>query len=157
MTGIPTVRLTRHLGGFWLHGQPRGTSPPLTPPPRALRVLPSPVATTVILLDAAPAVLGSFGDRLGAKALAKLEAIGVQVQLAAKVVGVDGTGIEVEDARGPRRIESVCKVWAAGVSASPLGRQLAEQSGAGLDRAGRIKVYPDLTCRAIPRSSWWAT
>lgn len=104
----------------------------------------------VILLDAAPSVLGSFGDRLGAKAVARLGEIGVDVQLSAKVVGVDGTGIEVEDAQGRRRIESVCKVWAAGVSASPLGALLAEQSGAGLDRAGRIEVLPDLTLPGHP-------
>jgi NADH dehydrogenase len=104
----------------------------------------------VILLDAAPAVLGSFGDHLGAKAQARLARIGVEVQLGAKVVGVDGTGIEVEDARGRRRIESVCKVWAAGVAASPLGVQLAEQSGAGLDRAGRVEVLPDLSLPGHP-------
>ena len=40
----------------------------------------------VILLDAAPSVLGSFGDRLGAKALARLDRIGVEVQLGAKVM-----------------------------------------------------------------------
>ena len=104
----------------------------------------------VILLDAVPTVLTSFGDRLGAKALARLTVIGVEVQLGAKVVGVDGTGIEVVDAQGRRRIESVCKVWAAGVSASPLGALLAEQSGAGLDRAGRIEVLPDLTLPGHP-------
>ncbi|MEP7192368.1 MAG: NAD(P)/FAD-dependent oxidoreductase [Actinomycetota bacterium] len=110
-----------------------------------------PRAARVILLDAAPAVLGTFGDRLGAKAVARLAMIGVEVQLAAKVVAMDETGIEVEDDQGGRRrIESVCKVWAAGVSASPLGRQLAEQSGAELDRAGRIKVEPDLSLPGHP-------
>jgi NADH dehydrogenase len=105
----------------------------------------------VILLDAAPAVLGTFGDHLGAKAVARLAKIGVEVQLAATVVDMDGTGIEVEDDQGRRRrIESVCKVWAAGVSASPLGRQLAEQSGAQLDRAGRIEVEPDLSLPGHP-------
>jgi NADH dehydrogenase len=105
----------------------------------------------VILVDAESSVLGSFGDRLGAKALARLEEIGVEVQLGAKVVGVDGTGIEVEGADGKRRrIESVCKVWAAGVAASPLGAKLAEQSGAALDRAGRIGVRPDLTLPGHP-------
>ncbi|MBC7558296.1 MAG: NAD(P)/FAD-dependent oxidoreductase [Dermatophilaceae bacterium] len=104
----------------------------------------------VILLDAASSVLGSFGDSLGAKAVARLGQIGVEVQLGAKVVGVDRTGIEVEDAQGRRRIESVCKVWAAGVSASPLGALLAKQSGAGLDRAGRIEVLPDLTLPGHP-------
>jgi NADH dehydrogenase len=105
----------------------------------------------VILLDAAPAVLGTFGDHLGGKAVARLAKIGVEVQLAARVMDVDATGIEVEDDRGRRRrIEAVCKVWAAGVSASPLGRQLAEQSGARLDRAGRIEVEPDLTLPGHP-------
>jgi len=104
----------------------------------------------VILLDAAPTVLAAFGDHLGTKALAKLSRIGVHVQLGAKVVGVDGTGIDVEDSFGHRRIECVCKVWAAGVQASPLGRMLAEQSGAELDRAGRVKVEPDLTLPSHP-------
>ena len=43
------------------------------------------------------------------------------------------------DADGARpAIEALTKVWAAGVQASPLGRQIAEQSGAGVDRAGRV-------------------
>jgi NADH dehydrogenase len=67
-----------------------------------------PRSARVILLDAAPSVLGSFGDPLGAKALATLGRIGVQVQLGARVVGMDGTGIEVQDAHGRRRIDSVC-------------------------------------------------
>ena len=77
--------------------------------------------------------------------------IGVEVQLGAKVVNVDATGIEVEDANGQhRRIESVCKVWAAGVQASELGAQLAEQSGAEVDRAGRVLVNDDLTLPGHP-------
>ena len=40
--------------------------------------------------------------------------------------------------------------WAAGVSASPLGKQLAEQSGAELDRAGRVQVNDDLTLPGYP-------
>jgi NADH dehydrogenase len=110
-----------------------------------------PARVRVILLDAAPSVLGSFGDRLGAKALKRLDEIGVEVRLGSKVIGVDGGGIEVEDAQGSRaRIESICKVWAAGVQASPLGALLAEQSGAGLDRAGRVRVEPDLTLPGHP-------
>jgi len=108
-----------------------------------------PRSARVILLDAAPSVLGSFGDPLGAKALAKLGRIGVQVQLGARVVGTDGTGIEVQDAHGRRRIDSVCKVWAAGVCASPLGG-LAQQCGAALDAVGRIEVQPDLTLPGHP-------
>ncbi|MEO7130140.1 MAG: NAD(P)/FAD-dependent oxidoreductase [Dermatophilaceae bacterium] len=105
----------------------------------------------IILLDAAPNVLGSFGQKLGGRAQSRLESMGVEVRLGAKVVDVDQTGIEVEHSDGTRaRIESVCKVWAAGVSASPLGAMLAEQSGASLDRAGRIEVLEDLTLLGHP-------
>jgi NADH dehydrogenase len=41
-------------------------------------------------------------------------------------------------------------IWAAGVTASSLARSLAEQSGAELDRAGRITVEPDLTLTGHP-------
>ena len=49
-----------------------------------------------------------------------------------------------------RRIESACKVWSAGVQASPLGKTLAEQSGIEVDRAGRVPVEPDLTLPGHP-------
>jgi NADH dehydrogenase len=105
----------------------------------------------IILLDAAPGVLGAFGDHLGSRAAAQLLRIGVDVQLGAKVIGVDATGIDIESSDGThRRIESICKIWAAGVSASPLGTILAAQSGAGTDRAGRVKVQPDLTLPGHP-------
>jgi NADH dehydrogenase len=110
-----------------------------------------PATARVVLLDAADKVLGPFGDRLADKAFRQLRKIKVDVQLGAKVVDVDATGIEVEDRDGRRRrIESMCKIWAAGVSASPLGRQLAEQSGAELDRTGHVRTRPDCTIPGHP-------
>jgi NADH:ubiquinone reductase (H+-translocating) len=110
-----------------------------------------PTRARILLLDAAPAVLGTFGERLSQKAQTQLERIGVQVELNVKVVGVDVSGVDVIDPDGSaRRIPSRCKVWAAGVSASPLGRVLAEQTGAELDRAGRVKVNPDTTLPGHP-------
>jgi NADH:ubiquinone reductase (H+-translocating) len=107
--------------------------------------------TRVILLDAAPAVLGMFGEKLSEAATDQLKKIGVEVQLNVKVVGVDNTGVDVIDPDGTqRRIPSRCKVWAAGVSASPLGKQLAEQSGTEIDRAGRVKVNDDLSLPGHP-------
>jgi NADH dehydrogenase len=110
-----------------------------------------PATTRVVLLDAAPQILNGFGEDLAGKATRQLNRIKVDVQLGAKVVDVDAAGIEVEDAAGQRRrIESACKIWAAGVSASPLSRQLGEQTGADLDRAGRIALQPDLTLPGHP-------
>jgi NADH:ubiquinone reductase (H+-translocating) len=105
----------------------------------------------VILIDAAPQVLPPFGARLGEKTKRALEGLGVEVQLGAMVVDVDERGLEVQDKDGTRRrIDAVTKVWAAGVQASPLGRMLADQTGAPLDRAGRIGVNPDLTLPGHP-------
>ena len=105
----------------------------------------------VILLDAAPAVLPPMGEKLGKKAQARLEQMGVEIQLGAMVTDVDRNGLTVKDSDGTiRRIESTCKVWSAGVSASPLGKQLAAQSSVELDRAGRVKVLPDLSVPGYP-------
>jgi NADH dehydrogenase len=105
----------------------------------------------VILLDAAPQVLPPFGEKLGAKTKKELEGLGIEVQLGAMVVDVDERGLEVQDKDGTRRrIGAVTKIWAAGVQASPLGRTLSEQTGASLDRAGRISVNPDLTLPGYP-------
>ncbi|ORB29833.1 NAD(P)/FAD-dependent oxidoreductase [Mycolicibacterium parafortuitum] len=105
----------------------------------------------VILLDAAPAVLPPMGEKLGKKAQDRLEKMGVEIQLNAMVTDVDRNGITVKDPDGTmRRIEAACKVWSAGVSASPLGRDLADQSGVELDRAGRVKVLPDLSIPGHP-------
>jgi NADH:quinone reductase (non-electrogenic) len=104
----------------------------------------------VILIDALPAVLNTFGDHLSTRALRQLHLLGVEVELETKVVGVDATGIDVETKRGRERIESMTKMWAAGVAAPPLGAQLAKATGAETDRAGRIKVNPDTTIPGHP-------
>jgi NADH dehydrogenase len=105
----------------------------------------------VILVDAAGQVLPPFGAKLGAWTERRLAELGVEVQLGAMVVAVDEGGLEVQDRDGGRRrIDAVTKVWAAGVQASPLGRTLSEQTGAALDRAGRIAVNPDLTLPGHP-------
>ncbi|MEZ5211754.1 MULTISPECIES: NAD(P)/FAD-dependent oxidoreductase [unclassified Gordonia (in: high G+C Gram-positive bacteria)] len=105
-----------------------------------------PTKARVILLDAAPAVLAPFGPKLGAKASKRLEKLGVEIQLGAMVVDLDYDGLVVKDKDGTeRRIESQCKVWSAGVQASALGEVLRDKTGVELDRAGRVKVGPDLT------------
>ena len=106
----------------------------------------------VILLDAAPAVLPPMGAKLGRKAQRRLEKMGVEIQLNAMVTDVDYMGLTIKQKDGTeRRIQCACKVWSAGVQASPLGKQLAEQSdGTQIDRAGRVVVEPDLTIKGHP-------
>jgi NADH dehydrogenase len=105
----------------------------------------------VILLDAGSAVLRPMGVNLGNKAQARLQKLGVEIQLGATVVDVDRDGLTVKDSEGATcRIESACKVWSAGVAASPLGKQIAEQAGAEVDGSGRVVVLADLTVAGHP-------
>ncbi|CAM2891015.1 NAD(P)/FAD-dependent oxidoreductase [Prescottella defluvii] len=105
----------------------------------------------VILVDGAPAVLPVYGGKLSRKAAERLEKLGVEILLNAMVTNVDVNGLVVRREDGSEtRIEAQCKVWSAGVQASPLGRQLGEQSGAEVDRAGRVHVNPDLTLPGYP-------
>ena len=110
-----------------------------------------PTEAHVILLDAAPAVLPPMGEKLGLRAKERLEKMGVEIQLNAMVTDVDRNGLTVKDKDGTiRRIESASKVWSAGVQASPLGKDLAAQSDTEIDRAGRVKVNPDLSIPGHP-------
>ncbi|TDK89928.1 NAD(P)/FAD-dependent oxidoreductase [Mycobacterium paragordonae] len=112
----------------------------------------TPSECRVILLDAAGAVLPPMGEKLGLKAQHKLEKMDVEVQLNAMVTAVDYKGITVKEKDGTeRRIECACKVWAAGVQASSLGKMIADQAdGTETDRAGRVVVEPDLTVKGHP-------
>jgi NADH:ubiquinone reductase (H+-translocating) len=92
-----------------------------------------------VLLDAMDTVLPSYPPRLRRRARRDLEGLGVELRLGTQVVGVDGTGLDIE--RG--RIEARTKIWAAGVQASSLGRLLADRAQATVDRAGRVEVAPD--------------
>jgi NADH:ubiquinone reductase (H+-translocating) len=111
-----------------------------------------PTEARVILVEAAPAVLPPMGPKLGLKAQRRLEKMGVEVKLNTMVTDVDYMGLTVKEKDGEEyRIESAVKVWSAGVQASPLGRQIAEQSeGTEVDRAGRVVVEPDLTVKGHP-------
>lgn len=105
----------------------------------------------VVLVDAAPQVLPPFGKKLGEKSKLELEKLGVEVVLGAMVTDVDERGIEMKFKDGRvERIDSVTKIWAAGVQANALGSTLSEQTGAPIDRAGRIAVNPDLTLPGHP-------
>jgi NADH dehydrogenase len=111
----------------------------------------NPRSARILLIDAMDNVLGTFGTKLSAGAARQLEMLGVDVWLSEKVVDVDDRSVTVEDHSGKRtRVPTRTVVWAAGVKASPLAATLAEQSGAELDRGGRVKVEPDCSLPGHP-------
>ncbi|MEO5737514.1 MAG: NAD(P)/FAD-dependent oxidoreductase [Variovorax sp.] len=122
-----------------------------------------PSSAEVLLIEGGPRVLQAMPESLSRKALEQLDKLGVKVRLNAKVTAIDAAGLQVETVSSADatsvdsyRIESNCVVWAAGVAASPLGRMLARAVGApasDVDRAGRIKVQPDLSVAGHPEIS----
>ena len=99
-------------------------------------------AARVVLVEGLPRVLSAFPDQLSAKAVAQLERLGVEVRTGTLVTGIDAAGVTL----GTERLPARTVLWAAGVAASPLARSL----GVPLDRAGRVRVEPDLTIPGHP-------
>jgi len=102
-----------------------------------------PTQARVILIEAAPSILSHLPPDLTRSAQRQLEHLGVHVRTSTRV-GAIRRG-EVELATG-ETIHAENIIWAAGVSAAPLTKKL----GVDLDRAGRIKVKPDLSVPAHP-------
>jgi NADH dehydrogenase len=110
-----------------------------------------PRGASVLLVEAGPRVLSSFPESLSHRAERALAKLGVTVLLETPVVGVDADHVTLSHRHG--RVEDVpCRtaVWAAGVKASPLAAALATAAGLDVDRAGRIRVEPDLTLPGHP-------
>jgi NADH:ubiquinone reductase (H+-translocating) len=104
----------------------------------------------IVLVDGADAVLPAFHEELSDRARRDLGDLGVDVQLSAMAVGVDHDGIDLRCGDTLQRIDAKTIVWAAGVQASPLASALGAASGAEVDRAGRIRVEPDLSVPGHP-------
>jgi NADH dehydrogenase len=96
-----------------------------------------PEKAEIILLEVMPRILGPFSEKLSASAQRQLESLGVDVRLDQKIKDIRHGVIELEG----ETLKAENIIWGAGVRASPVCNDLpAEQ-----DRAGRIKVAPDLS------------
>ncbi len=126
-TGVELAGTLAEIARHTLHGEFRRVDP------RSARVL---------LLEAGPRVLSNFPESLSEKARAQLERIGVEVRTGVPVNAIDGDGVQL----GEEHIAARTVLWAAGVAASPLARDL----GAPLDHAGRVIVQPDLSVPGHP-------
>ena len=96
----------------------------------------------VVLVEGSDRVLPPYPPALSEKARLQLERLGVTVWVGKRVTGVDPGGVAI----GAERLDAKTVLWAAGVASSPLGASL----GVPLDRAGRVKVEPDLSIPGHP-------
>src|SRR5215207_5586512 len=104
-----------------------------------------PTSAKVLLIDGGKEPLASFGGNLSGKGRKELEHMGVELRMGLRATNVDFDGLDVQNPDGSERIDAHTVIWAAGVAASPLAKQLADASGAESDRAGRVAVLPDCT------------
>jgi NADH dehydrogenase len=75
----------------------------------------------------------------------------VTVRLSNTVIDLDDESVTVRAADGAEeRIPTYAVVWAAGVMASELASQLAQQAGLDIDRSGRLEVSEDLSLPGHP-------
>jgi NADH dehydrogenase len=95
----------------------------------------NPANLRVILVQGQPRILPQFPEELSAKALLRLQHLGVDVRLNSRVTKVDAEGVTI----GEEIIRSKNVFWTAGVSANPLLRSFNLPT----DRSGRIVVQND--------------
>ena len=100
------------------------------------------IGKNITLIEAGPRLLPAFDPDLSDKAREQLERLGVEVHTGVAVTDIDADGVKL----GERRLTARTVLWAAGVAASPVGALL----GTALDRAGRVRVLPDLSLPGHP-------
>lgn len=101
-----------------------------------------PLRARIVLVEAAPRVLGGFDESLSLKVQKRLQRMGVELRLGQPVEHIDAEGVIV----GGERIFSRTVIWTAGVTPSPVAKWL----GAPTDRLGRVLVNADLTVMDHP-------
>ena len=101
-----------------------------------------PQSARIILADKAERPIATFSEKLSEAALQRLISLGIEVRLGTAVGTIDEEGVFI----GDERIPAETVVWSAGVAPSPAGKWL----GSAVDRAGRVRIEPDLTVPEHP-------
>jgi NADH dehydrogenase len=104
-----------------------------------------PSEAKILLLEGQERILPVYPPQLSDKAVKALEKLGVTVQTETFVTKIEGGVVTLKHRGEEEQIQSRTVIWAAGVQATPMGRTVAERTGAELDRMGRVIVEPDLS------------
>src|SRR5207247_681085 len=96
-----------------------------------------PTQARIILVEGSPHVLSHLPPDLSLRAQRQLERLGVRIRTSTRVKDIRAGEVILENGEV---IRAGNILWAAGVAATPLTKQL----GVELDRTGRVKVEPDL-------------
>ena len=97
----------------------------------------------ITLVEASPQLFGMFTEKLREYTKKTLEEYGVEVLLGEIVESVEPTRVRLKSGKV---LESHTLVWGAGLTASPIGRDL----GVELERGNRVAAEPDLSLAGHP-------
>jgi len=109
-----------------------------------------PSTAQIILVEGTERILPTYPPSLSEAARKMVERLGVTVRTGAFAIDVQPESVTIRAGDRTETIRTRTILWAAGVLASPLGRELAKDAGAPLDKAGRIIVQPDMTVPGHP-------
>ena len=101
-----------------------------------------PSSAHIVLVDLGARPLSSFSEKLSNAAMDRLIKLRIDVRLGLAVQMIDKEGVVI----GDDRVRAKTVVWTAGVAPSPAGKWLATM----VDRAGRVRIQPDLTVSDRP-------
>ena len=110
----------------------------------------NPSEARIILVEGTDRILPPYPPSLSESAKKMVEHLGVAVRTGALVTDVKEESVTIREGDKVEEIPTRTVLWAAGVLGSPLGRIVAEATGAQLDKAGRVIVQPDLTVSGHP-------
>jgi NADH dehydrogenase len=110
----------------------------------------NPREARIILMEGGERVLAGYPEDLSAKAEKLVRRLGVEVMKGVLVTGVDAAGVTYKHGDATATLAARTVLWAGGVVTTHFGEQLAARTRSRTDRAGRIKVNPDLTVPNYP-------
>lgn len=110
----------------------------------------NPADAEILLIEAGERILAPYAPELSEKARLALEKLGARVKLKTAVTDIQAGQITLKYQDQSQELKTQTILWGAGVQASPLGKVLAQGTGVELDRAGRVKVEPDLSLPGHP-------
>ncbi|MCE0498647.1 MAG: NAD(P)/FAD-dependent oxidoreductase [Methylacidiphilales bacterium] len=135
-TGVELAGATKELGRYVMRHDFRRIDP---------------TKVRVILVEAADRCLLHLPRDLSRSAQRQLESIGVEIRVNTMVKDIKHGRVVVSSKEKPDETETInaaAIVWSAGVAANPITRTMDVE----IDRAGRIKVNPDLSIPGHPEA-----
>ena len=105
----------------------------------------NPKEVEIILIEGFERILPPYTKGLSKKAAKALDKLGITICTNTKVTDIKHDHIQISSHGEVKQLYTQNIIWAAGMKATSLGAVIAKQTGAQLDRAGRVLTNRDLT------------